>query len=131
MFNWLDNLSITQQFSLFFVVCCYCLVMTLLFLSFLRYPFLGWYRGFQSTAVFQILMWIGVMPMILPAIYLYLRRKKKIRSAKFIGNLRSRVFHQPECEYQKKIYSNFERYPLNSFDDACKQKFRACKWCLR
>lgn len=129
MFEWYQNLSLSNQAALWFIVVCYCLVMFLSLLSFLRFPFLGWYRGFQSTPIFQILMWLGALPLLIPAILLYLRRRRALKSVRYIGNLRSRVFHYPHCEYQRKIYSSFMRYPLNSTEDALKRRFRPCRWC--
>ena len=106
----------------------FCLVMYWSLMSFLRAP-IGWYRGFQSAPVFQIAMWIGALPLLLPAIVLFLYRRRSLQSARFIGNLRSRIYHEPDCEYQHRIRSNFLRYPLDSAEDAAIRRFRPCNWC--
>ena len=129
MFELYQNLGSFNQAALWFLVACYSFVMSLSLLSFLRFPFLGWYRGFQSTPIFQILMWIGALPLLIPVVILYVRRRRAVSSARFIGNIRSRIFHYPDCEWQRKIHSNFSRFPLNSMDDALSRRFRPCKVC--
>lgn len=129
MIQWYQNLSLTNQAVMWFLLLVYCSVMTLSLLSFLRLPYLGWSRGFQSTPIFQILMWLGALPFVVPLLFMYLRRRRAIHSSRFIGNLRSRIFHEPNCEYQLKINSNFIRFPLASLEDARSRKFRPCNWC--
>lgn len=97
--------------------------------SFSRSSSVGWYRGFQSTALFQIIMWLAALPFLIPAVYLYLARRARLKEARFIGNIGSRVFHAPKCEYQLKMRSDLLRFPLASRDEAIRRGFRPCNWC--
>ena len=112
-----------------FLAFAFSFVMFRLLLSFRKSPSAGWYRGFQSSPIFQLVMWAGALPFVVPAIYLYFRRSRALRSSALIGNIRSRVFHKRECEYQERIGSNVLRYPLRSGDDARRRGFRPCRWC--
>lgn len=89
----------------------------------------GWYRGFQSTAVFQIIMWLAALPFLVPAVCLYLVRRARLKEARFVGNIGSRVFHSRKCEYQVKMRSDLLRFPLASRDEAVRRGFRPCNWC--
>ncbi|SRR5581483_1878280 len=94
------------------------------FLGLLAEPW-SWYRGVQSTPVFQVTMWVLATPFIVPV----LRRRLRLRSAPFVGNVRSRVYHRRDCEYQIKITSFFFKRPFNSGEDACRAGFRPCRFC--
>ncbi|MBL7663309.1 hypothetical protein JNK13_11220 [bacterium] len=74
-------------------------------------------------------MWLGAFPLIIPALILRSRRKRALSSARFVGNLRTRIFHDRNCEYAQRIYSNFFKYPLNTSAEATQSGFRACNWC--
>lgn len=128
MFDWYLHLSVLHRAMLFLLVIAFIVVMngSFLHLSCGRY---SWYRGVHSTPIFQFVMWIGALPLVIPIIYLYVRRKRALKSAKFIGNLRSRIYHWPECEYQRKISSSFFRYPLESAAMAENMGFCPCRVC--
>ncbi len=98
--------------------------------SFSRSSSAGWYRGFQSTAAFQIIMWLAALPFLVPAVCLYLVRRARLKEARFVGNIGSRVFHSRKCEYQVKMRSDLLRFPLASRDEAVRRGFRPCNWCL-
>lgn len=129
MIEWYQNLDSTHQLIFWFLLFVYCAVMSLAQLSFLKLPYLGWSRGFQSTPVFQVLMWLGALPLIVPALIIFFRRRRRVRSSKFIGNLRSKIFHTPSCEYQHKISSTLLKLPIDSLEDAEAMHFRPCNWC--
>ena len=129
MIDWFMNLSITNRAISLVLLLCFCVVMSLSFRSLTRNPIFGWYRGLQSTPIFQVLMWLGAIPLILPVFILLFRRKRLLAAAPFIGNLRTRIYHARACEYQRRIHSNFLRYPFQSAKDAQDNGFRSCNWC--
>ena len=130
MIDWYLNLSITHRAIGFILLVCFCVVMSLSFRSLTRSKFsTGWYRGVQSTPIFQILMWLGAIPLLFPGIILFFRRKRALASAPFIGNLQSRIYHTRACDYQRRIYSNFVRFPFQTAQDAEDRGFRSCNWC--
>lgn len=130
MLDWYFNLSILTRVQLFFLAGCYCYIMSVSFKSLSRGSYsIGWYRGAHSTPVFQILMWIGALPLIIPAVLIYFKKQKALSKAPFIGNIRSRIFHYRDCEYQKQIQSNFYRSPLFSIEQAHKNFYKKCNFC--
>lgn len=104
-------------------------VMCRLMFSIRSSPTVGWSRGFQSAPLFQLLMWTLSIPLVLPFLFFYFRRIRKLRLSEFVGNIRSRKFHKKDCEYQRKISSNFFRYPFLSVKDAERQGYSPCDWC--
>lgn len=129
MINFLLNLPLSDQLLGLAVALALSFVMFRSLLSFSRSSSAGWYGGFQSTAVFQLLMWACALPFLVPAVCLYLIRRAKLRDARLIGNVGSRVFHSPRCEYQVRMKSNLLRYPLGSREEALRRGFRPCAWC--
>lgn len=131
MWTWYLALSIPQRALYFSLGVLFCIVMYRSFLSLTgSHRHVTWYRGVHSTPVFQVLMWIGAFPLIVPAVLLYVRRRRKLATAAFIGNLRSRKFHLRDCEYQRKIGSDFLRLPLRSPGHGVELGFSPCNWCL-
>lgn len=131
MADWYLNLTIFERASLFLVIACFCIVMFACFKSLTSsHSHVTWYRGIHATPAFQFIMWIGVLPLIIPAIILFIRRRRALRSASYIGNLRSRVFHKRDCEYQMKIHSDLLRFPLNSKEEGESLRFKPCNWCF-
>ena len=128
MLEWYLHLPLANKLIGLLLLISFCIVMHLCLRSFSRSP-IGWYRGFQSTPIFQISMWVGALPLFIPAIVLLVRRKKALKVAPLIGNLRSKIFHKPHCEYQQRIYSDLLRYPLASREEAKARGFRPCNWC--
>ena len=74
-------------------------------------------------------MWLAALPFLIPAVFLYVSRRRRLKSANYIGNIGSRVFHSPKCEYQLKIGSDLLRFPLASKEEAARKGFRPCNWC--
>lgn len=72
----------------------------------------AWFRGFHSTPVFQLFLWLTAFPLIVPFFLMVRARKAQLARAGYIGNLYSRVYHRRDCEYQKRIGSLFQRFPL-------------------
>lgn len=128
MLEFLDRLTETDPVAFFGILAAASIVSICCLRTFIRHP-LGWYRGFQSTPVFQFALWILASPFILPLVYLYLRRRRALGNARFIGNVRSRVFHWPQCEHQRRIFLAASKYPLSSSAEATDLGFRPCRWC--
>ena len=74
-------------------------------------------------------MWLGALPLVVPAVIIIYRRRRRLVQARFIGNLGSRIYHEPWCEYQLKISSFFLRYPLSRAAEAEALGFRPCRVC--
>jgi hypothetical protein len=131
MIHWFMNSSLGDRATLFLALLCYFWVMFSCFRSLTSsHHHVTWYRGLHATPIFQLLMWMAVLPLIIPALIAIVRRRKLLRSAPYIGNLRSRIFHQRECEYQRRMHSDFIRFPLASLEDGYKARFKACNWCI-
>ena len=128
MMDWYFNLSLVDRTLLWFLIGAYVFVFSVSFQALRGSPAV-WYRAFYTTPVFQLLMWIAVLPLIIPFLFLTVQRSRKLSQAMYIGNLRSRIFHRPDCEYQRKISSPYSRYPLSSVEEAERLGFRACYVC--
>jgi hypothetical protein len=125
---WYASLSIGERAALLLIIMAYLVVMTGSFLDLLGRGW-GWYRGIQSTPLFQILMWLGALPLILPFFLFVYLRCRALGKVQFIGNYYSHIYHHRECEYQKRISSFFSRCPLTSAAEAQSRGFRPCNWC--
>lgn len=131
MTQWFLQSSISERALLFGLIIVFCTVMFASFQSLTRsHAHVTWYRGLHTAPLFQLLMWIGIIPFVIPAVIVLVRRKRALRHAPYIGNLRSRIFHARDCEYQRRINSDLLRYPLNSREEGERYKFKPCNWCI-
>jgi hypothetical protein len=131
MLNWYLQSSIAERATLFLILACFSLVMFASFRSLAKsHLHVTWYRGIHATPAFQLLMWIGAVPLIIPAAILFFRRRRALQTAPYIANLRSRIYHARDCEYQRRINSDFLRYPIQSEEQAIKLGFKPCNWCI-
>jgi hypothetical protein len=128
MRQWYSEFSITDWVSFGFLAVAFVFVMTASFFSLLHSRY-GWYRGVHSTPLFQFVMWIGMLPLIPLYLFWSLRSRRKFPTAKYIGNLRSYVFHRRGCEYEQQIQSRSSRYALPTVDEAYRRGFRPCNFC--
>ncbi len=109
--EWYGELTVVERITLLIIIGIFSFVMHRCWQS-LKHSNVAWHRGFHTTPVFQILMWIGAGIFMIPLFFLSRRRKAALASARFIANIRSRIYHKPDCEYQIKISSDVWRYPL-------------------
>ena len=128
MFDWYLNSSIGERSSGLLLICVFICVTSACFYGLLRSPW-AWYRGINSMPIFQVVMWLGALPLIVPFLVFVVIRKRHVARAKFIGNLHSRIYHRKTCEYQYKISSFFLRFPFDSKLEAETGGFRACRVC--
>jgi hypothetical protein len=126
--EWYLSLTILERAALWIIVGAYLTVMTGSFLDLIGNPW-SWYRGIHSTPLFQVLMWLGALPLIVPFFVFLFLRKQALERAPLIGNLSSHIYHCPDCEYQRRITSSFSRCALSSPEDAEARGFRQCTWC--
>lgn len=98
-------------------------------ISRLMRPELDWRRSFHSTPAYQLLLWFAAALLVIPFAWCLIRRNQALRRATYIGNIRSRIYHLPNCEYQRKIATNFYRYPIKSNAEAVSHGFRPCYVC--
>lgn len=131
MLNWYLELSLPNRAALFVLLFAVSFVMFRSFTSLTgSHSHVTWYHGVHSHPIFQLLMWVGALPFIVPAIIIFMRRRRALRTAPFIGDLRTRKFHLPHCEYQQRISSDFLRYPLASKALSISSGFKPCNWCI-
>ncbi len=128
MTDWYLELSLFNRGALWLLVVSYIFVFYLSFQALKGSPAV-WYRGFFTTPVFQVLMWIAILPLVIPFFLLAAGKWRQLKSAVYIGNMRSRIFHRRDCEYQQMIASIFFRYPLSSVIEAEELGFQGCHVC--
>jgi hypothetical protein len=127
--EWFLTSSIADRLVALLLVGGFSVVMFLCFRSLTGSATLGWYRGVHTMPAFQLLMWIGAVPLLIPALFLYERKRRTLRTAPLVGNIRSRIVHHQGCEYAIKIGSFFSRYPLFTVEEAIGKNFRPCRVC--
>lgn len=128
MLDWYLNLSLTERALSWLLLGAAVFFSYRAFLA-LRHSHVAWYRGFHSSPLFQVFIWIFAIPLVLPAALLVRSRLRRLERAPLIGNIYSRVYHLRECEYQQRISSIFKRYPLVSNAEALERGFKPCAWC--
>lgn len=130
--QWYLQTSVLERASLFLILIVYMVVMVASFRSLQgSHNHVTWYRGVHASPVFQLLMWLTILPLVIPALIVVVNRRRNLRAAPFIGNIRSKKFHIRDCEYQERISSDFFRYPLWSEGEARKRGFQPCNFCAR
>ena len=131
MLNWYSEFTLAERATLLLLIGVFCLVMYRCFRSLTgSHLHTTWYHGIHTTPIFQALMWLGAVPLIIPAIILYYLKQRSLAAAHYIGNYRTRIFHTRNCEYQQRISSDLQRCPLDSIEQASRYRFKPCNWWL-